>query len=544
MRLFFLIVFLLISETLAHQQTCGTDKIIQYQNQIKSGLLSRTIAVSSLVSCEDEAYYNHLDTILTKHFIIYYTLEGPHATTQFYLDTLAFYLEKAWYQNTTLLGMLPPKGMKISYHYKQEVPNDLYPVEVIDIDLLRNTNIIMGEPCRGCYGLTYPDIEDNERSTLIIDNDFKYTSINAPISIITDSTGKECTYPSATMELYNTSQTPYSYFDYPEKALKITAFHELYHASQIRYVETNSFFSFWYEASAVGVEEIGAKEVNDYWSYLTSLFRYPETFPSTPLDNGYKASVLYLYFYKQNGPLFDASLWDAFSKNTEKSFTKILSEQLLNRELDPDSSFHDFVQKLFFSGFRAKYQPSENLLYEDSPDWPNMSIQEASSNSIVLSTLSFRYLSVKSEIPDLNSFKGKASLLLWNENEEDVTIETISHANDLFLLNSSISESDSAVLILSRFMEDAPAIQTNLVKTLRAFPTPWQGSSPLCFTPLPETDSFIEIRNRIGTLVSRIQTNSTTHCLEASYIKSKMTPGLYHFRIGSHGKTTPFILIY
>jgi len=111
-------------------------------------------------------------------------------------------------------------------------------------------------------------------------------------------------------------------------------------------------------------------------------------------------------------------------------------------------------------------------------------------------------------------------------------------------LQTNISESDSAILVLSRFSDDSPSIEPLVVKPLRAYPTPWQGDSPLCFSPLPEKSSFIEIRNRIGNLVVRIHTNSTTHCLEADFIKNKMAPGLYHFRIGSHGKTTPLLLIY
>ena len=40
--------------------------------------------------------------------------------------------------------MKPPKAMSRSYHYKQENPLGLYPVEVIDIDLLRDTDNLMG----------------------------------------------------------------------------------------------------------------------------------------------------------------------------------------------------------------------------------------------------------------------------------------------------------------------------------------------------------------------------------------------------------------
>ncbi len=546
MCIFFFILFLLLSSSFAHRPTCGTEKLIEHQKQIKSGIVSRSIVQSALTSCKVESYYNQIDTMITNHFVIYYTLEGVHATTLSYLDSLAFYLEKAWNLHTTTLGMKSPKGMNHSYHYNQENTTGLYPVEVLDIDHIRDTDYLMGGPCHGCFGLTYPgDAEDPEASILMIDNDFKYTpEYNQQKVWITDSKGNECSYTVASEELYNQSQTPYSYSDYPEKAIQVTSFHELYHAAQIRYMSFIDYPSFWFEASAVGVEEIGAKEVNDYWNYLYDLFDYPGT-PLTNLNQDYGAGALYLYLYQQNGASFDASIWDAYSKKKESPFYEILSSKWINQEINPDSAFHDFAKKIFFTGSRSKYKTPENLIYEDAPHWPKMKIHQASSTrNISLSPLAFDYLSIKDYVPSLDYFKGKASLFFWNEGDKEVSIEPLVNAEDLSLWQASISKSDSAILVLSRFSDDSPSIEPMVAKPLRAYPTPWQGNSSLCFSPLPDKRSFIEIRNRIGNLVVRIPTNSMTHCLEVDFIKSKMVPGLYHFRIGSHGKTTPLLLIY
>lgn len=546
MRFFLLLLLTMVSLSSAERHSCGTEKFIEHQKQIKSGLVAKAIVKSSLTSCPEESYYNKVSTLLTTHFIIYYTLEGPHATTSMFLDSLAFYLEKAWTMHTSLLGMKPPKGMKRSYHYQQANEKGLYPVEVIDIDLLRNTDMLMGGSCHGCFGLTYPgDETDPEATILMIDNDFKYTpEYNIEKAFVTDQNGKECSYPIASKSLYNESEVPYSYADFPEKGIEVTCFHELYHAAQIRYVSFIDYPSFWFEASAVGVEEIGAPTVNDYWGYLTDFFKSAGT-PLTSLKQDYGAGVLYLYLYKQNGPRFDASIWEAFSKNPEKSFDQLLAAQWIKKELNPDSSFHDFTKQLFFSGHKSDYVTSKNWIHEDAPLWPEMRTHQAIENkSIALVPLTYDYLSIKSFLPELTYFEGQASLILWNKTEERARVESIRKPDDLYFWAAAISESDSAILVLSRLQEKTNKFIPSSQKPLRSYPNPWKGDSPLCFSPLRPSESFIEIRNRLGNLVSRVKTNSVTHCIEANWVKNNMAPGLYHFRMGSHGKTTPLLLIY
>lgn len=546
MRFFLFLLLAMASFSTAERHSCGTEKLMEHQRQIKSGLVAKSMARSSLTSCSEDSYYNKVSTLLTTHFIIYYTLEGPHATTTVFLDYLALYLEKAWTMHTSFLGMRPPKGMKHSYHYEQKNETGLYPVEVIDIDLIRNANSLMGGPCHGCFGLTYPgDETDPEASVLMIDNDFKYTpEYNSDKGFITDLNGKECSYPIASKSLYNQSLVPYSYADFPEKAIEVTCFHELYHAAQIRYVSFIDYPSFWFEASAVGVEEIGAPSVNDYWAYLTDFFKSTGT-PLTSLNQDYGAGVLYLYLYKQNGPRFDASIWEAYSKNPEKPFDQILASQWIKKELNPDSSFHDFAKQLFFSGQRSSYMTNESWVHEDAAWWPEIRVHQAvEDKKKSLSPLAYDYLVVNSFIPDLTYFKGQASLILWDKTKERATVEPLQKSDDLYLYATAISNSDSAILVLSRLQENTNAFIPSSAKPLRSYPNPWKGSTPLCFSPLPQNQSFIEIRNRIGNLVSRVKTNSVTHCIDDDWVKNNMAPGLYHFRVGSHGKTAPLLLIY
>ena len=68
MRIFFFILFLLLSSSFAHRPTCGTEKLIEHQKQIKSGNVSRSIVRSALMSCKVESYYDQVDTMITIRF--------------------------------------------------------------------------------------------------------------------------------------------------------------------------------------------------------------------------------------------------------------------------------------------------------------------------------------------------------------------------------------------------------------------------------------------------------------------------------------------
>ena len=66
----------------------------------------------------------------------------------------------------------------------------------------------------------------------------------------------------------------------------------------------------------------------------------------------------------------------------------------------------------------------------------------------------------------------------------------------------------------------------------------------LCFTPLPDTKKFIEIRTSRGELVMREPYTKTTHCISEERIKEKMKPGVYRFRAGASGKLEKFLVVY
>lgn len=536
------LILLYAMEAFAHG--CGTAALIEHHNAVSA---TKTAARTSsiLANCTAEAYYDTgaVNEKITTHFRIYYVLKGPHATTEAFADTAAKYLEKAWTFHTQTLGMLAPRGIDTSYQYRKSDNSGLYAVEIADIDLIRNAESLFGGSCGGCYGVTVPD-NSGKASELILDNDFRYSTGT------TDSVtynGKTCTYLSPDDSLINESNGHY-YTQYPGEAISVTAFHELYHGAQLRYVNFLDYPSYWFEASAAGVEETGAPDVNDYWAYLPSFFSSTGTaFGSLSATATYGLGVWYQYNYKTQGAKFDASLWKRLAGSPDSSFETIFAEQLQSENADADSVFQNFAQRIFFSGKRAKYLKTSARFADDQPLWPAMRLQNPPVSAIQISAPAFSYYTLKnSGTPDLSAFKGKASIALWNAGEDSsARIYALGDGVRLESFGDSIAAADSAILIVSRLLaSDTAAVVARDTLPMRAYPDPWKGASPLCFAALPEDKTFIEIWTRGGKLAFREKYSGTGLCISEDKIREKLAPGLFYFRAGSHGKTKPFLLIY
>lgn len=535
---------------------CGMA--VAAQNKRQKASMQVTLARTPNV-CSTEAYYDSVYTRETEHFQIFYTLDyGPHATTPEFVDSLAASLESAYTFHTKTMGMRAPKGLDTTSHFQKLVKKGLYPVEVAEIDFLRDpAYVLSASACNGCFGITYPSKNDHSKSAIIIDNDFRYVPENSTKMDTLTSSGKDCPYPDASEPIYSRAYG-FSYTDEWAKGVRITAFHELFHAVQLQYMDLYSHWTYWAEASATANEEIGAPDVDDYFFYIPSFIFSTET----PLDViGYKVNhgkyaicLLYLYLYGNIDKHFDREIWEAFQKKPESSFESNLNKLLEKRGLTADSVFHDFVTRLAFSGEKTSTVDKKLWIWEDQPSWDTPKpktmelyryvnrIYDESVETFEPDTSLYAFSFYSGGTPVIENYKGRAAALLFKGDRTE--IRQITNTSSLDSVNTDAFYADSIMWVFSRF--DNPRIIPELVKdsTLRAFPVPWRGSGQLCFTPLPENKKFIEIRNGRGELVLREQYHKTTHCIEESRIKEKMRPGVYRFRAGSSGKTQKFLVVY
>lgn len=544
--LILLSILLASASTFAHEvssddgsRTCGTARIFENIHKMKGKAAKTTFAKTT--NCDPERYYDKVESKKTEHFQVFYTTEGPHATFEEFVDTLAYYLESAYTFHTKNLKMQPPKGDSKSYHYQQPVEGNRYAVEVLDIDLLRNGRTVFGaETCGGCYGLTYPiNNSDAEMTQLFIDNDFKYTTASSRKEYMSGANSL-CSYPKSEISLVNQLTGDY----YSEKwniAIRITAFHELYHACQLRYMDFSRYWTFWFEGSAAGVEKITSPEIKDYIGFISKIYNIQGIDLNTIYGNeSYGMSVLYLYLYNHVQKDFDHSIWENFKKKPGDTFDKQLQKYLKVQKKDADSTFHDFTTKLAFAGNRSAAIPSKEWVDDHEESWPTVNMDEMEKFTVNLQKFSFKYY--WGGYPDISNYKGMASAAVFKDGKAEITPITTTNKADYIYSNQK--SADSIIWIFSRFTEDEYIKTLPTDPTLRAYPTPWRGEGPLCFTPLPRDKKFIEVRNRRGAIVLHADYEGTTLCIEENELRGKIAPGVYWFRAGNKGKQEKFLIAY
>jgi len=529
------------SFTHAYENGCGTAKVIQNLiNYQKNPYYASTLVNED--KCGIEKYYDTVYTIETPHFQVMYVLTGPHATTKAFADTTAASMEKAWDFYINKQNMRKPKGPSKSHHFQQDVKEGLYPVEIVDVDQIRDGQIFFGGSiaCGACFAVTVP-MNNATSSQIFMDNDFYYgASYNSQKETIIND-GDTCYYSKANIPLYNNTYSFY-YTDEWAKGLRLTSFHEFYHAVQLSYLNMYSNQTFWFEASATGYEEVTNPDVDDYFRYMPSFFSKMGEPLSATFQN-YGASTLFLYLYNKVSKSLDKSIWENFAKNPSKDFEAQLEASLKENKLDADSIFHDYSVHLSLSGQRSKTIPKKEWINEDQSNWTPAIFRNYDTIKPELESLAFEFYrnQQSNQNSDLTNFIGKASVITFYDGK--ATIHKISSNKTLDSLSSTLSQSDSTLWIFSRFGKSESIPITNNTAAPHAFPVPWREGS-LCFAPLPRDKKFIEIRNRRGDLVSQEKYDGTSFCLQEDQVKSMMAPGIYRFRVGNKGKTTSFMVMY
>lgn len=542
----FVAFFVFATSSAFAEHQCGTAQIMNFLNSKKYKNVKQAIAYtkayarSASSGCTSKDYYDSVYSRTTKHFEIFYTLNGPHKTTVAHIDSLEKALEYAWDFHVNKTGMLPPKGISETHHYEKKVQDGLYPVEVIDIYLLRNYNAVMNSQCSTCFGLTIP--LDNEESEMLIDNDFRHVPTNNMIIDTVEFNDKICTYPRASEEFINEAHN-YSYAKNFMPALRVTTAHEMYHAIQFRYSSKMPLYNFWFEASASGVEEIAVPDVDDYFTYLPELASNVG-FPYKDLDKPYGAGIFFLYLHNHVSHETNKLIWENFAKAPTKNYQYQLNQVAKNQRLSADSLFHDFAIRLSFTGDRSSLVDSTFWITSDQPRWPQFHITSESQAFTPVDLQSTAYYYYSNGAPEMSKFVGRASAIAIKPNAYSIrflpSTNSIDSARAEFFRESSV---DSLIWVFSRFSEEDVVPTFFKDSTLRAYPTPWRNGA-LCFTPLPLSKDYIEIRNRRGNLIQKIKYDSYTHCLDENEVKSLMAPGVYRFRVGNSGKLKDFIVVY
>jgi hypothetical protein len=481
----------MLSQSFAAQGVrCGTMHFAENFKNMQKKMLAKEGEV-----CNATSLYRQVSSRKSANFIIYYTTEGSHAVkTLAYIDSLEKYLEQAYKHHRDSLGMKKTLGAYVgthkTWHYEQTVPAGFYPVEVVDLGLFRGTEV--GEYAKA-YGITLP-ASNTKAAQIAIENDFLY--------------GANCSGSPSTIPIKSSINGDYSVNWH--LALKVTVFHELYHSFQFSYFDifANGKASFWMEASAVGVEEIGAPEVNDYISYLENVFHSPIANSMEKPANSmqvYGHAPLYLFLHSKLGPKFDSYILDYFSKYPKRKFAMHLARHANSLGIDAEELFHEYAKSVFFRGSRASKQLS---FWPDQDIWPNWRIQPISRayKDLPDATIDFIEGGVQ---PNTDSAK-------------------------ITLLNYG----DSSVWVLSRLLE-VKYVPPIIPKTFTAYPNPWNPKKKpiVYFGNLPSNTKGVEIRSANGAFIDKIIRESEAEEYPLSWQPKKLpAPGILYYRPLPNGK--------
>jgi len=439
---------------------------------------------------------------ITSHFIIFYVTEGQHAIkTSAYIDSLAKYLEEAYDFHKNTLGMKSILGPSRTDFYDKVVPSGLYPIAVMDIGVWEKEYENDPDYC-GTFGMTSPSYYSRtiRETQIFMENDFIY--------------GAGC--PAAGKPFRP------DYLRNWHLALKVTVYHELYHSFQFFHLAQFNFYTgntFWMEASAAGVEEMGAPEVNDYISYLPSVFYSPgKSMNNLVPENGeqYAYATLYLFLSFELGLKFDSYIWDYYEKYPQKTFAEQLALLHANSQReegeDIEDLFHKYATHVFYSGTRAASSPYPPFSadMQDWPDWrPNNTFP--------------RYL---------------------RDGTFDY-IRTTPYTDSVARISSLKLNDNDSIWVLSRLLSKEfvpPLPLPPPLKEFAAYPNPWKPkrSEKVKFGPLPANSTGVEIRSANGALLKRF-TGEMGDTL--TWQPEKLpAPGILYYRTLPYGKNKILLL--
>jgi hypothetical protein len=561
---------------------CGFAQMAQHyhQSQGNTSSASHQSAALSLQKLSGETcqYTDLFDSVYqftTPHFVIYYTLSGPHRVFDWenghnsaYLSLLAQELEKAWNRMSDSVAFNTPLPSTTTHLFKKKPPQGKYPVEIANL---------AHEPvytCAECYGITIPDDTiGSGRSTLLIENDFLYPTDNSPLVSIPKGTSN-CLYRESTMPIYasivlsNTNgnqDTTINYNTHWQEAVTITAHHELYHSFQLRYEDYRQellSWHFWYEASAVASEVIGSPTSIDYMQYLRRAHLNTSiSLHDLDQDNGYKRSPFYLFLMHKFKSNFDSQIWQA--RNTDRKNQKHIMEtfktvlqQKYNASLD--ELFHEYARSLFFSGSSV---PNASIFFHPAiPTWPPLrkttnfpSQSWFTPEELNIDVLGYQYFQLD-EPHMLDSY------LNWEQLAQQpdymVSIITLENNSVQFIpVNDytslpSLAKSTQAQLLITRGWSDesaTPSPNSPDTPFIGAYPNPFTpNKSPgkVCFATSAQAKqpTFVRIFSQDGQMRQLINL-SQSNCWNGTFNGQAAPPGLYYYQITGDSKLRKLIIL-
>lgn len=270
-----------------------------------------------------------------------------------WVDTLGFVLDSIWNKEVIQLGFLEPVS---DGFYTPNGGNGLF-------------DVYLDELGGAILGYTAPDsaggvLGNRATAYIVLDNDY------AGIPGYTDPDG-------------------------PRRAIRVTAAHEFFHAVQFAYtvfgaeVVNSDVNPYWYEASAVWMEDQVYNEINDYLQYLPFWFDAPELSFRSFSDNfgfdpyrafrPYALGIYGQYLSKRfPNPSYGYSVvrrvWEQMATVTGFNLFSALDAALAPMGYNFISSLQEFYRWNYFVGSKVPLNAPDTLYGSEAAAWPTFEL--------------------------------------------------------------------------------------------------------------------------------------------------------------------------
>ncbi|MCK4965764.1 hypothetical protein KAS50_01970, partial [bacterium] len=219
------------------------------------------------------------------------------------------------------------------------------------------------------------------------------------------------------MEIENDFAEPIFYTKGVNGAL-VTAAHELHHAVQFSYIVRSQDF-FFYEVTATFMEDMVFDEINDYYQYLPSFFRYTQT-PFTTRDgfHEYGLCIFGHFLNEKYGRSIMTEIWDMYKNKIP--ILNVLDNILNNYGSSFNEALNDFHLWNYFTGTRADPERyyEEGAYYPEIERIKDVMVTKDTTVSISNNHLTSSYILFNGLIPDSYEVSAKttdnALIDLWS----------------------------------------------------------------------------------------------------------------------------------
>ncbi len=464
---------------------------------------------------------------------VYARLDAAEAAHPAYVRKVAEDAEGAWAYYVGKLGMKAPHSdvLSVQYNVSASLPRK-FPIDLVDV----------GTADRDFFGETYAVTYPPKELSITFENDFLWnTRLDSQGHIVGDS-----------IQSRVSGKVLHNYVKEWDLGIKVTVYHEFYHAVQFTYNPNVQTYHAWYEISAVGMEERNAPEVNDYFQYLPCVLYNHDRVALTSLSQGpcthapmYGHGIFHQYLSHTLDSAFDVRVWEDLSRNGDALPAALASTCAKYGKAFP-ALYSDYAAQLLFSG--SRFHPPGALFAADIPLWPDLAIDSVDMTDAIpdrlirLPAVTFIVLKVKWDAKSIVKHvmaRGPTGITRIHADADSSVVEPLAET-EFNLVQPRAGFQEYYLIVANPSFTDAATFEIKAPEDrFYAFPNPVRTTAPaiLYFSQTKDMafPAQVEIFGEGGDLVRALAFATADDALTWDLRDGNLNlvkPGVYYYRLG------------